>query len=31
VESPFIPHRDQVRGFVYEVETGVLRAVPQDA
>ena len=30
LESPFIPHRDQVRGFVYEVETGVLRPVPQD-
>ena len=30
VESPFIPHRDQVRGFVYEVETGVLREVAQD-
>ncbi len=27
VESPFIPHRDQVRGFVYEVETGRLREV----
>jgi carbonic anhydrase len=26
-ESPFIPHRDQVRGFVYEVETGRLREV----
>ncbi len=25
--SPFIPHRDQVRGFVYEVETGRLREV----
>ncbi|MEA2347667.1 MAG: carbonic anhydrase [Thermoleophilaceae bacterium] len=25
--SPFIPHRDQVRGFIYEVETGVLREV----
>ena len=23
--SPFIPHRDSVRGFVYEVETGTLR------
>jgi carbonic anhydrase len=29
--SPFIPHRDQVHGFVYEVETGVLRPVPQDS
>ena len=27
VESPFIPHRDNVRGFVYEVETGLLREV----
>jgi carbonic anhydrase len=25
--SPFIPHRDDVRGFVYEVETGRLREV----
>ncbi|HEY8451344.1 MAG: carbonic anhydrase [Micromonosporaceae bacterium] len=25
--DPFIPHRDQVRGFVYEVETGRLREV----
>ena len=25
--SPFIPHRDKVRGFVYEVETGRLREV----
>lgn len=24
---PFIPHRDNVRGFVYEVETGALREV----
>ena len=23
--SPFLPHRDRVRGFVYEVETGRLR------
>src|SRR5215467_13565458 len=23
--SPFIPHRDQVRGFVYDVKTGRLR------
>lgn len=28
--SPFIPHRDDVRGFVYEVETGVLREVIVD-
>ena len=26
-QSPFIPHRDAVRGFVYEVETGKLREV----
>jgi carbonic anhydrase len=26
-ESPFIPHRDAVRGYVYEVETGQLREV----
>ena len=25
--SPYIPHRDAVRGFVYEVETGALREV----
>ena len=25
--SPFVPHRDNVRGFVYDVETGVLREV----
>jgi carbonic anhydrase len=25
--SPFLPHRDAVRGFVYEVETGSLREV----
>jgi carbonic anhydrase len=25
--SPYIPHRDDVRGFVYEVETGRLREV----
>ena len=25
--SPFIPHTDRVRGFVYEVETGKLREV----
>jgi carbonic anhydrase len=25
--SPFIPHRDSVRGFVYDVETGALREV----
>lgn len=27
--SPFIPHTDRVRGFVYEVERGVLREVSQ--
>ena len=26
-EHPFLPHRDRVRGFVYEVETGRLREV----
>jgi carbonic anhydrase len=25
--SPFIPKKDSVRGFVYEVETGTLREV----
>ena len=25
--SPFIPRKDSVRGFVYEVETGGLREV----
>jgi carbonic anhydrase len=25
--SPFIPHKDQVRGFVYDVKTGRLREV----
>jgi len=25
--SPFIPHRDNVRGFIYEVEKGTLREV----
>ena len=31
--NPLIPHRDSVRGFVYDVRTGLLRevsAVPQD-
>jgi carbonic anhydrase len=27
--SPFIPHKDRIRGFVYEVETGRLREVKQ--
>jgi carbonic anhydrase len=26
-EHPFLPHRDNVRGFVYEVQTGHLREV----
>jgi carbonic anhydrase len=26
-ESPFIPHRDQVRGFIYEVDSGRLREI----
>ena len=26
-DSPFIPHKQSVRGFVYEVETGALREV----
>ncbi len=25
--SPFIPHRDQVRGFVFDVATGLLREI----
>jgi carbonic anhydrase len=25
--SPFVPHKDAIRGFVYEVETGYLREV----
>jgi carbonic anhydrase len=29
--SPFIPRKDSIRGFVYEVETGRLREVEQDA
>ncbi len=28
-ESPFIPCSDRIRGFVYDVETGVLREVTQ--
>jgi carbonic anhydrase len=27
LHSPFIPHKDSIRGFVYEVETGRLREV----
>jgi carbonic anhydrase len=30
-EHPFLPHRDRVRGFVYEVETGHLRQVDVEA
>jgi carbonic anhydrase len=26
-ESPFIPNKDQIRGFVFDVETGKLREV----
>jgi carbonic anhydrase len=26
-DSPFIPNKDSIRGFVYEVETGRLRPV----
>ncbi len=29
--SPFLPHRDAVRAFVYEVETGRLREVTTSA
>ena len=25
--SPFVPHKDSVRGFIYEVQTGRLREV----
>ena len=28
--SPFIPHTDSVRGFVFDVATGLLREVTQD-
>ncbi len=27
--SPFVPHKDRVRGFVYEVTTGKLREVTE--
>ena len=27
--SPFIPHKDSIRGFIYEVETGRLREVKE--
>ncbi len=26
-DSPFVPRKDSIRGFVYEVETGMLREV----
>jgi carbonic anhydrase len=26
--SPFLPHKDAIRGFVYDVRTGRLREVP---
>lgn len=26
--SPFLPHRDSVHGFIYDVDTGALRPVP---
>jgi carbonic anhydrase len=29
-KSPFIPHRDSVRGFVYDVSNGTLREIPTD-
>jgi carbonic anhydrase len=29
--SPFIPHKDQIRGFVYDVKTGRLAEVPVGA
>ena len=25
--SPFVPHRDRIRGFVYDVDTGELREI----
>ena len=25
--SPYVPHKDSIRGFVYEVETGRLREI----
>jgi carbonic anhydrase len=30
VASPFIPHRDRVRGFIYHVESGRLEEVPAE-
>jgi carbonic anhydrase len=29
--SPFLPHTDDVRGFVFDVHTGMLREVPAEA
>lgn len=29
-ESPFVPHTDRIRGFVYDVASGVLREVGPD-
>ena len=26
-QSPFVPHKDQVRGFIYDVNTGILNEV----
>jgi carbonic anhydrase len=31
LESPFIPNRDSVRGFVYDVESGLVREVAASA
>jgi carbonic anhydrase len=28
--SPFVPNKDSIRGFVYEIETGRLREVPEE-
>jgi carbonic anhydrase len=28
--SPFLPHRETIRGFVYDVDTGVLREIQPD-
>jgi carbonic anhydrase len=28
--SPFLPHKDAIRGFVYDVRTGRLREVPMN-
>ena len=29
-ESPFLPHKDHIRGFVYDVDTGKLLEVTAD-